>query len=269
MLDTTFLLETAGNGLPTSLSAPFPEACAEANWLAGEVMYDCATVQLPESPMYGSGTTPDSDGPLYRASAAQQAKYKVPVGSIEFVNYFLTSQGMDPLQAMNIPPDLEQERFLGRRIFRDVSKEDLPKLEEEYGHLLVKPGRQPKLFEAVRSGEVSVIPNNEPLFVSQLLKETIVAEWRVFILRGRILDLRPYILTQWVCPDRDIVDAMAKILSGYAALALDVAVLAGGRTVAIESHPFIACGQYGFDGPDMIRMAKSAWLAELRRQGRG
>ena len=269
MVDTIFLLQTTGNGLPTSLSAPFPEACAEANWLAGETMYDCATVQIPESPMYGSGTTTGPDSPLYRASTPQLSKYKVPVGSVEFVNHFLASQGMDQLQAMNIPPDLEQECFLGRRIFRDVSKRDLPKLEEEYGHLLVKPGRQPKLFEAVRSGEVSVIPNNEPLFVSQLLKETIVAEWRIFILRGRILDLRPYILTQWVCPDQGIVGAMAKALSGYAALALDVAVLAGGRTVAIECHPFIACGQYGFDGPDMIRMSKAAWLAELRRQGMG
>lgn len=268
MLDTMFLLETTGNGLPTSLSAPFPEACAEANWLAEELLYDCATVQLPEIAMYGSGTTADPDSPLYTDFSAQQSKYKVPVGSIEFVNRFLASQDMAPLQAMNIPPDLEQECFLGRRIFRDVSKEDLPKLEEEYGRLLVKPGRRPKLFEAVRSGEFSVVPNNEPLFVSQLFKEAIVAEWRVFILRGRILDLRPYILTQWVCPDRGIVDAMAKALSGYAALALDVAVLAGGQTVAIESHPFIACGQYGFDGPDMIRMAKSAWLAELRRQGR-
>ena len=88
-------------------------------------------------------------------------------------------------------------------------------------------------------------------------------------MRGRTLDLRSYILDQWVCPDRGMVGAMSKALSGYAALALDVAVLAGGRTVAIESHPFISCGQYGFDGPDMIRMAKAAWLAELRRQGRG
>lgn len=269
MSDTTFLLETDRDGLLTSLSAPFPEACAEANWLAGEPLYDCATVQLPEIAMYGSSTTTYPDGPLYRASTAQQGRYKVPVGSIEFVNHFLASQGMDPLQAMNIPPDLEQECFLGRRIFRDVSKEALPKLEEKYGNLLVKPAQRPKLFEAVRSGEFSAVPNDEPLFVSQILKETIVAEWRVFILRGRILDLRPYILDQWVCPDRGMVGAMAKALSGYAALALDVAVLAGGRTVAIESHPFISCGQYGFDGPDMIRMAKAAWLAELRRQGRG
>lgn len=268
MLDTTFLLEADERGWPASLSAPFPDACAEANWLAGEPLYDCATVPSPDGPLYGGGTEPDPYGPRYGAGTVQESRHVVPVGSVEFVDGFLARQGLGQLQAMNIPPELEHERFLGRRVFRDVRKETLPQLEAEHGPLLVKPGRRPKLFEAARASDLSVVPNDEPLFVSQLLQEPIVAEWRVFILRGRVLDIRPYIMDRWVCPGRAMVEDMARMLRRHAALALDVGVLETGRAVAIECHPFIACGLYGFEGPNLLRMAKSAWLEELRRQGR-
>lgn len=250
MAETVFLLELGESGYLTSLSAPFPESCEQANWLARDTLYACITSQ-------------------HRPHTLLDSKCVIPVGSIQFVDRFLISHGLKPIQAMNIPPELEQERFLARRIFRDVGKEQLPQIEKSYGPLLIKPGRRPKLFEAARSKDFAVVlPNDEPLFVSQFLSEAIVAEWRVFLLRGRIIDIRPYVLDQWCCPDLPTITGMAQALSRYAALALDVGVLSGGRTVAIECHPFISCGLYGFEGPDMLRMAKAAWLAELRRQGR-
>lgn len=244
MLDTTFLLETNEKGWPVPLAAPFPEACAQANWSAQETKFLCSIGE-------------------YR----YRAKRTVPVGSIAFVDRFLDDLGLEGLTAMNIPPELEREEFLGRKIFRGVQKKDIPKMVEEYGPLLVKPGRRPKLFEAARSNDMAGVPSTEPLFVSQMLPEPIIAEWRVFVLHGRVVGLRPYILDRWVCPDQAIVEKMAWPLFGYGAAALDVAILKSGRTVVIECHPFISCGLYGFDGPDLLRMAKAAWMAELRRQG--
>lgn len=267
MLDTTFLLETDGREWPVPLAAPFLDACEQANWMAGETLYDCATRPSPDGPLYENGTDYDPAGTMYGNAVMEESKHVVPVGSIAFVDRFLGDMGLEGLAAMNIPPELEQEEFLGRKIFRDVRKADVPKLEAEYGPLLVKPGRRPKLFEAARSGDIAGVPNDEPLFVSQILREPILAEWRAFVLHGRVVDIRPYILDRWVCPDRALVEKMAWLLFGYGAAALDVGVLESGPTAVIECHPFISCGLYGFEGPDLLRMARAAWLAELRRQG--
>lgn len=246
MPDTLFLLQKDRNGWPVSLAAPFQESCDEANWLANEEKFGCAL-----------------------SLSGQTARTIVPVGSIEFVNQHLSQRGLEPLEAMNIPPELEQEQFLGRRIFRDVSKAELSRLRAEFGPLLLKPGRHPKRFEAMpyEAKLPDMIPDDEPLFVSQMLQDKFTSEWRVFISRGRIVDLRPYYMENWLCPDAAVVQDMADALREYPALALDVAVLLeGGRTVAIECHPFIACGLYGFEGPKMVSMARDAWLGELQRQ---
>lgn len=246
MPDTLFLLQKDRNGWPVSLAAPFQESCDEANWLANEEKFGCAL-----------------------SLSGQTARTIVPVGSIEFVNQHLSQRGLEPLEAMNIPPELEQEQFLGRRIFRDVSKAELSRLRAEFGPLLLKPGRHPKRFEAMpyEARLPDMIPDDEPLFISQMLQDKFASEWRVFISRGRIVDLRPYYMENWLCPDAAVVQDMADALREYPALALDVAVLLeGGRTVAIECHPFIACGLYGFEGPKMVSMARDAWLGELQRQ---
>lgn len=246
MPDILFLLQKDRNGWPVSLAAPFPESCDEANWLANEEKVGCTL-----------------------ALSGQTAKTIVPVGSIEFVNQYLSQMGLGPMEAMNIPPELEQEQFLGRRIFRDVSKTELSRLRAEFGPLLLKPGRHPKRFEAIPHEErlLGEIPDNELLFVSQMIQSQFASEWRVFVSRGRVMDIRPYFMEHWLAPDAAVVHDMADTLREHPALALDVAVLLeGGRTVAIECHPFIACGLYGFEGPKMVSMARDAWLGELRRQ---
>lgn len=246
MPDTLFLLQKDRNGWPVSLAAPFPESCNEANWLANEEKFGCTL-----------------------ALTGQAARTIVPVGGIEFVNQYLSQMGLGPIEAMNIPLELEHEPFLGRRVFRDVSKVELPKLRAEFGPLLLKPSRHPKRFEAMPYEErlLGEIPDDELLFVSQMIQSQFTSEWRVFISRGRVMDIRPYFMERWLAPDAVVVQDMADTLREYPALALDVAVLLeGGRTVAIECHPFIACGLYGFEGPKMVSMARDAWLGELQRQ---
>ena len=111
MLDTTFLLETDGRGWPVPLAAPFPEACEQANWSAQETKFLCST-----------------------GESRYRAKRTVPVGSISFIDQFLDDLGLEGLAAMNIPPELEREEFLGRQIFRDVQKKDIPKMVENMFH---------------------------------------------------------------------------------------------------------------------------------------
>lgn len=86
----------------------------------------------------------------------------------------------------------------------------------------------------------------------------------IFVLRNRILSACPYVLGEWSAPDRKVVQTMANTLR-LPACAMDVAVLESGRTVLLEVHPFIWCGLYGFEGPDLLKLAKVAWVHQIRK----
>ena len=60
-----------------------------------------------------------------------------------------------------------------------------------------------------------------------------------------------------------MVEEMAKLVS-LSSCTVDVAVLANGQTVLIEVHPFISCGLYGFEGPDLLRMVSAAWNHQIQ-----
>ncbi len=191
----------------------------------------------------------------------------VPVGSVEFVYAVLARLGKGPLRALNVPAELRDVRFLGRQVWDAELREDVEHLLKESGkRLLVKPGDTPKRFNAmaVSPGEQAALRLiSGPLFVSDILKEKIIAEWRVFFRRRRIIAARPYVLSSWVCPDRALVEEMLKVWTkAPSAGTLDVAVMENGRTVLLETHQFLACGLYGLDGPDLVPMSRDAWYWE-------
>ena len=193
----------------------------------------------------------------------------VPVGEIEFINDVLRCNSMPLLQAINIPNDLNHPEFLHRKIWSCVSTE---KIDELGCELIAKPADVPKRFEAIhiRPGETSkiIIPNG-PLFLSEMLPQPILAEWRVFVFRGEIVDIRPYILDEWVFPNRSVIEAMiAAWTDASPAYTLDVAVLQGGTTALLEVHNFINCGLYGMESPRILPMLCSAWRWEITQPQR-
>lgn len=259
---TCFILETYNDGACPELSSAVYEACDEQNWLDNadnNVCFPDTTISLiiQMGMMHGV-----------------ELSHVIPVGSVEFVNRWAEMMKLAPIHALNIPPELNDDAFLSRKVFHVQKLSDLDGIAKRYGTLLVKPGRNPKRFEAFpyTPGEGNIsgeIPDDEPLFVSQMLNTAIVSEWRVFCRRGRVVDIRPYIFDEWVCPSRQKVEAMADRLKGYPAVTLDVAVLSNGDTVALEVHNFISCGLYGFGGPKMLQMTKAAWKYEIELQRKG
>lgn len=196
----------------------------------------------------------------------------VPVGSMEFVALFCEEHNVPVPTAINIPPELDDYRYLQRRIWRGLSKEDvlaLPSLGQQDTdqpvRYLIKPGKTIKRFEitAFCPGKGSLdtlhLPDDEPLFLSEYLTPRIISEWRLFVRHGLIQDLRPYYLKDWVMPDLELCKEMVERVKGYPAITLDVAVLETGKTVAIEVHTFLACGFYGLEGPDILTLMKLAW----------
>lgn len=219
-------------------SATFIDALKQDEWLNGECRYAYKITPVPYEL-----TQPDKI---------------IPIGSVEFIQDALRFFRLQPLRAVNIPPELDDVKYKRRKVWRLHIKAELQTLVSEIGtDLLVKPAGSPKSFDTTTTHYMHEIPDKEPLFVSELLP-SIAAEWRIFALRGRVLAIRPYMLHSWVCPDRDLVEEMARKVS-LPSCTIDVAVLVTGETVLLEVHPFLACGLYGFDGPDILRMASTAW----------
>lgn len=193
----------------------------------------------------------------------------VPIGSVEFVNGHLLNHGFGKLTHETIPQGLRQPYFLGREVLTGKWEEVQALPGDE---VFVKPGRYPKSFEAMTLGKnAALLPTplqkaDEPLFLSEVLHD-IASEWRVFVRRGDIMDLRPYSYDAWpVVPDESMVRQMIDAyIDAPPAYALDVAVLGSGRTVLIEVHDFIAIGLYGFESPALPAMYASAWHSYLRK----
>ena len=233
-----FYLETGPFNYFTPESATFYEAVHQHNWLHPDNRHDCIDGKA----------APNTILPLISRFGVEGI---VPVGSVEFVQDVCTTLlGIPPVKALNIPPELRCNLYLRRLVWDNQTAGDLQKLYERYGPLLVKPGKTPKLFEMVKYTGRETFPEGEPLFVSH-------AE-------------------AWEMPDKDLVEEMCQQVSRHScpSFAMDVAVLDNcpadePKTAIIEVHPFISCGLYGFDGPDMLRMAIVAWKHHVRTEKEG
>ena len=248
---TFYILETDSNGVPTEISNAVYHACAEQNW------WNNAETDTPLI-----GASYDEIEHLVHMHGLENVIF---VGSVESTNQFLESHGRNPVSALNIPPELDDEQFLHRRIWRDVSKSDVRVWAQSHPNLLIKPGQTPKLFPLARFDKFALdnIPDAEPLFVQEELRSPIVSEWRVFVKFGKIVDIRPYWIDKWTMPDQNIVQEMVQRLKNYHAITLDVGILATGPTVAIECHHFLACGTYGFEGVPMLNLMRVAWAEQV------
>lgn len=205
----------------------------------------------------------------------------IPIGSVEFVTRFCQEHGVKAPTAINIPPELDDEKYLQRKVWRGMRKEGVlalptPGRNAQYpdrpDQYLIKPDKTIKRFEmtAFRPGKDSWdnlrLPEDEPLFVSEFLVPRIVAEWRLFIQNGLIQDIRQYYLKDWVMPDLNLCKEMAEKLKKHPSITLDVAVLEDKKTVAIEVHSFLACGFYGMEGTALLSMTKLAWAEQCKHK---
>jgi len=217
----------------------------------------------PKGPSYALLCCPAPDM-LENIIQEHSIGHVVPIGSVEFVSKFCTEHGVPAPTAVNIPPELEEDRYLGRRVWRDLAPSDLIQLPSGQKYL-IKPGKTTKRFEmklyksGITNTEDLRLPEEEPLFVSEHLKQDVVSEWRLFVRHGVIIDAKPYYLKQWTAPDQKLCAEMAGRIKAYPAVTLDVAVLEDHSTVVIEVHEFMACGFYGLEGHDVLTLLRLAW----------
>lgn len=176
----------------------------------------------------------------------------IPIGSVEFVSRFI--QETNPkaeIKPLNVPPELFEYSYTGRdmQLVDVANKKRLLLVGRDYDMLKYNPMVFAKSADKIKEFAEIVSPSDLPPSGTYLLSEVvdIDAEWRVFVYKGKLLDIRNYSGTIGVFPDMTQVEEMVGAYKNAPpAYTLDVAVLKNGMTVIIECHNFFSCGLYGF-----------------------
>lgn len=249
--NVTFCIQTlphdnSGFSLPSPDSAVLLEVIDEHNWLH------------PEDPIAAMLTSSC-------ANIFQDGEQLIPVGSIEFVEsglrrWYGIERGLTPLF---IPEQLRP--FANRWVQAAHGKRQVESAIANLGKAFIKSASAVKCDYAGIYHAGQKLPDDTDYFVSQTID--IVSEWRIFVHRGNILDLKNYSGDPWQMPDRTTVEKMVEAFTNTPkAYTLDVAVLRNGQTAVIEVHNFIACGLYGFTSPKLPLMYCDGIYFELEQK---
>lgn len=178
----------------------------------------------------------------------------IPIGSVEFaLQFYKEHYGIENILPINIPEELNQHKFLQRKIIPWTVLRDPQEARKLFpgGHFFAKPAEQIKEFPATTS--LYDLPIGRPVFISEEI-EKIASEWRGFVYKGQLLDCRCYIGNFKVAPDFELIEEMiSEYKSAPPAYTIDVGVNNNG-TFLIEIHDFFSCGLYGFNSHLLINM---------------
>lgn len=245
-----FLLQIEDNGHYSEDTAVVERLIRERNWL------------------HRDGDPIEFQGCHFSDLTKDNTKDAIAVGSIEFTNKALElGHSTGPMKPINIPDELFENDFTGRKCAVIKSKEDVQKLFKEWDapYLFVKSNSKIKAGYTDTYYKSDNIPDDTEYFVSEPVD--IISEWRCFVYRGVIKGIKNYSGDPWVLPEQGFVeDCIKKMGDNLTAYTLDVGVLSDGKPVIIEVHNFVSCGLYGFDNSAMIPMLINGFKREAEKK---
>lgn len=187
-----------------------------------------------------------------------QANEWIPIGSVEFCQEFYKELGVPDLKPLNIPQELWQ--YCRRKVYVDVF-DKIP-----HGEYFCKS------VDKIKSDindkiEANDNPQLSPNTLKKLITDKhfytewvddILSEWRVFVLRGKVLDIKCYSGNICQCPSMSYLDYLVELYGNNTAYTLDVMVYRDSEkkvwTDIIELHDFFGCGLYGFEDHENLLM---------------
>lgn len=224
----TFLIQTAerDNQIMHDFGFHLREAIDYNNWFYNEEVYSYRICNKPERRL------------------VTDINQTIPVGSIEFVlNFYKEFLGIDNIKPINIPTELCSEQYLHRKIM-NLNEIDVSEANNE----IVFAKSRDKFKEYTEIAPIKDLPKDKDLIISECVD--ILSEWRTFVFRGEILDIRNYSGDFRYFPNIGAIEDMVKAYkTAPTAYTIDVAVLDKGEvrpTALIEVHQFFSCGLYGF-----------------------
>lgn len=232
--------------------AAFIERLDEENWLHPERAAEGCLASYDE--VIGGGFQPEF---LQRV---------VPVGSIEFVEAVLQrAYGISGIRPLNVPDKLKGRAFWGRRMAIVQGREEFLHCMQEWQKeaLFLKSADRVKCdFTGIYAKEDTFPLDADRILLSEPID--IRTEWRIFVFREKIVDVRWYRGDPWTVPSLGVVRRIvARFRGSLTAYTLDVAVCGNQQTVIIELHRFLCCGLYGAELP--VAMYSQAYWEEVRQ----
>lgn len=240
-----FIIELDKKNNYTSDSATVIELVDYKNWLVNDKVYDIRFAQ-------------EEDLSLKRLIGNY-----IPVGSIDFINTALKLLGCYEI-AVPHPYYYFTEDELQRKISHVYNLGQAINYMENDLHsdkAFIKSATLPKtmLSGVYKKHELASLYCD--VFIEEIVN--FVSEYRFFVYNGKIRGARHYNGNMWILPDKDMVERMAKRISGSRkSFTLDVGVLDTGATAAVEVHNFVACGFYGLEDPIILDMLITAFEDE-------
>lgn len=109
--------------------------------------------------------------------------------------------------------------------------------------------------------------DDTPVFIADPVH--FVAEFRVFLLYGKIVDVRRYKGDWAIAPDRGTIEAGARAMkkTGPHAYCMDWGVTDDGRTLLVESNEGYSFGHYGLPPATYARMLAVRWKQMVSEPG--
>ena len=190
----------------------------------------------------------------------------IPVGGLNFVSAYL-GKHIKPIDISGV-----DRKFTGREI-QILSYDEMSAYLDRNGPRFIKSATKCKEFPAgkydknsIESIEKSInyLHKSHKFMVSELIH--LLAEWRLFIHKGKILDCKLY-MGSWESRFDDafvkeMVASIPKSIIPYTSYTVDIGLTDANSIVLIEAHNFISCGLYGFEHPNLYKMVKTAYLEE-------
>lgn len=185
----------------------------------------------------------------------------VVVGGVGVVRGALMALGRD-IPEIDYPRELGP--FLGRKVWRSTIRTVGSRADAR--PVFVKPFHG-KLFTGrlVTAAQdlvgCGMFEEDTEVYCSESV--AFIAEWRCFVMRGQILDVRPY-RGSWRArfDPRVIEKAVAAYASAPAGYGMDFGVTEDGRTLLVEVNDGYALGSYGLEHHAYARLLSARW-AEL------
>lgn len=160
-------------------------------------------------------------------------------------------------------PDYPEElnKYLGRRIWSATINEinDNTNL----WPVFVKSKKNKRITGVVVNSPKDLIGcgsfyENQDCYCSEVVN--FLAEWRVFVRYGQIIDVRPYKGDWHVHYDADIIEsAVRDYTSAPNGYAMDFGLTADGRTLLVEVNEGYSLGSYGLYYPEYAKLLSARW----------
>lgn len=243
-----FIIELDKNNNYTSDSATVIELVDYKNWLANDKVYDIKFSNKEN------------------LSIKRLIGNYIPVGSINFVNKALKLLGCWVIGVPHPYDDFTPDE-LHRKVSLVYNLGQAINFIDNDLHTDKVFLKSVSLSEKMASG---IYKKHELAGVNcySYIQEVVnfVSEYRFFVYNGKIRGASHYSGNMWLLPDKDMVERMAKRISGRRkSFTLDVGVLDTGATAAVELHNFVACGFYGWEDPIILDMLITGFENERDR----